>query len=183
MFGQIGIFLVDTIATFFVFLLLARFHFQWLRVSFHNPVGEFVIAATNWIVKPTRRIIPSIAGLDIATLLLAWLVQAAGIWAQAAIAGANPAIGAILAVAVVDLLRYSLYILVFALIVQAIISWVNPYSPMAPVFDPLTRPFLRPLRRFVPPVGRVDLSPLVLIIILQVVLIPLGHLRVAAAGL
>lgn len=182
MLGQIAIFLVDTVVTFFVFLLLARFHFQWLRVPFRNPVGEFVVVATNWAVRPARRILPPIAGLDVPTLLLAWVLQVAGLWVQAAIAGADPGVGAILAVAAVDLLRYSVYILVFAVIVQAVMSWINPYAPLAPVFDSLTRPFLRPLRRFIPPVGSFDLSPLVLLVLLQVLLIPLAHLR-AAAGL
>jgi YggT family protein len=90
---------------------------------------------------------------------------------------------AILAVAAVDLLRYSVYILMFALIVQAVLSWVNPYAPVAPVFESLTRPFLRPLRRLIPPVGRFDLTVLVLIVLLQVLLIPINHLRGAAAGL
>lgn len=182
MFTQIGVLLVDVVASFFVFMLLARFHFQWLRVGFRNPVGEFVIATTNWMVLPLRRVVPGLAGLDLSTLLLAWLVQALGLWAQAAIVGAEPSLGAIATIALVDLLRYSLYILVFAVIVQAILSWVNPYAPLAPVFDTLTRPFLRPLRRFVPPIGNVDLTPLILIVLLQVVLIPVGYLRAAAAA-
>jgi YggT family protein len=181
MIAQIGVLLVDVVASFFVFMLLARFHFQWLRVGFRNPAGEFVIATTNWMVLPVRRVVPGIAGLDLSTLLLAWLVQALGLWAQTAIVGAEPGLGAIAAIAAVDLLRYSLYILVFAVIVQAILSWVNPYAPLAPVFDTLTRPFLRPLRRFVPPLGNVDLTPLILIVLLQVVLIPVGYLRAAAA--
>lgn len=181
MLTQIGVFLVEVVASFFVFMLLARFHFQWLRVGFRNPVGEFVIATTNWMVLPVRRVVPGLAGLDLSTLLLAWLVQALGLWAQAAIVGAEPGPGAIAAIAAVDLLRYSLYILVFAVIVQAILSWVNPYAPLAPVFDTLTRPFLRPLRRFVPPIGNVDLTPLILLVLLQVVLIPVGYLRVVAA--
>lgn len=181
MIAQIGVLLVDVLASFFVFMLLARFHFQWLRVGFRNPVGEFVIATTNWMVLPVRRVVPGLAGLDLSTLLLAWLVQALGLWAQAAIVGAEPGLGTIAAIAAVDLLRYSLYILVFAVIVQAILSWVNPYAPLAPVFDTLTRPFLRPLRRFVPPIGNVDLTPLILIVLLQVVLIPVGYLRAAAA--
>jgi YggT family protein len=174
--------LVDVVASFFVFMLLARFHFQWLRVGFRNPVGEFVIASTNWMVLPVRRVVPGLAGLDLATLLLAWLAQALGLWAQAAIVGAEPGLDTVAAIAAVDLLRYSLYILVFAVIVQAILSWVNPYAPLAPVFDALTRPFLRPLRRFVPPIGNVDLTPLILIVLLQVVLIPVGYLRAAAAS-
>ena len=183
MFAQIGIFLVDTIVSFLVFLLLARFHFQWLRVPFRNPMGEFLLATTNWIVMPARRVVPGLVGLDLATLILAWLLQALGLWAQAAIAGAEPSLVAIAAIAAVDLVRYSVYILVFAVFVQVAISWINPDAPLGPFFDMVTRPFLRPLRRFVPPVGRVDLTPLVLLIILYVLLIPLNHLRLAVAGL
>ena len=75
MLTQIGVFLVDTVAGFFVFVLLARFHFQWLRVPFRNPVGEFVLATTSWMVAPARRVVPGLAGLDLATLLLAFIVQ------------------------------------------------------------------------------------------------------------
>ena len=120
-------------------------------------------------------------GLAIASLFLAWVVQGLGLWLQAAILGAEPGFGMIAAVALVDLLRYSLYILVFAVIVQAVLSWVNPYTPLAPAFDTITRPFLRPLRRYVPAVGNVDLTPLILLVILYVVLIVVNHLRVAAA--
>ena len=183
MFAQIGIFLVDTIVSFLVFLLLARFHFQWLRVPFRNPVGEFVLATTSWMVMPARRVVPGLAGLDLATLLLAWLLQALSLWAQAAIIGAEPGPATIAAIAAVDLLRYSCYILVFALIVQAVLSWVNPYAPLAPVFNSITGPFLRPLRRFIPPVGNVDLTPLVFLLVLYVLLIVVNHLRVAAASI
>jgi len=180
-FTQIGVFLVDVVSSFFVFMLLARFHFQWLRVPFRNPVGEFVLVTTNWMVVPARRAIPGLAGLDLATLLLAWIAQALGLWLQAAIVGAEPGFGMIAAVALVDLVRYSLYILVFAVIVQAVLSWVNPYTPLAPAFDTITRPFLRPLRRYIPPVGNVDLTPLILLVILYVALIVVNNLRVAAA--
>ena len=71
MLGQIASFLIDTAATLLVFLLLVRFHFQWLRVPFRNPVGECVLLATGWIVLPARRFIPGLKGLDLATLLLA----------------------------------------------------------------------------------------------------------------
>ena len=183
MLGQIGIFLVDTVVTFFVFLLLARFMFQWLRVPFRNPAGDFVLAATSWLVLPARRVVPGLAGLDLATLVLAWLLQAFGLWAEAAIAGAQPGVLALAAVAAVDLLRDGLYIMIFAVIVQAVLSWVNPYTPVGPAFDALTRPLLRPLRRYVPPIGNVDLTPLILLVLLEVVLIPVAHLRLAAAGI
>jgi YggT family protein len=174
-FGQIGIYLVDTVFAFFVLLLLARFHFQWLRVPFRNPVGEFVLATTSWMVMPVRRVIPSLAGLDLATLLLAFALQCLAIWIKAEIVGVEPALPALLGIAALDLLRYSLYILVFAILVQVLFSWINPYAPMAPVFNAMTAPFLRPLRRFIPPLGNVDLTPLVLLIVIQIVLIVLAN--------
>jgi len=186
---QIGQLLVDVVASFFVFLLLARFHFQWLRVPFRNPIGEFMIATTNWIVRPARKIIPPLAGLDLATLIAAWLLQALTLYLLGAIAGGGLGTdpGRVIAVLMVgaafDLLRYSLYILIFAVIVQAVLSWVNPHSPVQPLFDAMTRPFLRPLRRVIPLLGNVDLSPLVLLVLLQIALIALAHLRGAAGGL
>jgi YggT family protein len=177
MFGQIASFLVDTLVTFFVFLLLARFHFQWLRVPFRNPVGEFVLATTSWMVMPARRVIPGLVGLDLASVLLAWVLQALGLWIQAEIRGGEAGIAALVLVSFVDLVRYSLYILVAAVIIQVVFSWLNPYTPIAPVLDALTRPFLRPLRRFVPPIGQFDLTPLVLLILVQVLLIVLWNIR------
>jgi len=174
-FGQIGVYLVDTVFAFFVLLLLARFHFQWLRVPFRNPVGEFVLATTSWIVMPVRRVIPGLAGLDLATLLLAFALQCLAIWIKAAIVGVEPALAAVLGIAALDLLRYSLYILVFAILVQVLFSWINPYAPMAPVFNAMTAPFLRPLRRFIPPLGGVDLTPLALLIVIQIILIVLAN--------
>jgi len=180
---QITTFLIDNIVAFFVILLLARFHFQWLRVGFRNQVGEFVLATTNWIVMPARRVIPGLAGLDLATLLVAWLLQALSIWSQAALVAVSPSPLALGAVALVMLLRYSLYILVFAIFVMAILSWVNPYAPVLPVFDAVTRPFLRPFRRFIPPVGRVDLSPLVLLLLVWVAIFLVDALARVAAQL
>ena len=183
MFQQILQLLVEAVAGFFAFLLLARFHFQWLRAPFRNQAGQFVIAATNWAVAPARRVIPPLAGLDLASLLLAWLIQGLGLWAQAAIVGASPAVLPLVLVALVDLLRYSVYILVFALVLLVLLSWLgSSYSPLAPVFEALTRPFLRPIRRVVPPLANIDLSPLILILLLQIVLIAVWHLRAAAAA-
>jgi YggT family protein len=181
--SQVAIFLVDTVVSFIVLLLLARFHFQWLRVPFRNPVGEFLVATTSWLVNPARRVVPGLAGLDLATLLLAWLVGALGLWAKLAIAGAEPGAAAIAAVAAVELVRLSAYIQVFSLVVQAVFSWVNPQAPLAWIFNAVTQPFLRPLRRFIPPIGGIDLTPLVLIVLLQALMFPLEHLKALAATL
>ncbi len=183
MLAQILRLVIDFVVSFLVILLLARFHMQWLRVPFRNQIGEFVVALTNWIVLPARRVVPGLVGLDLATLVLAWALQSFALWAQAAIVGAEPSYLAVAVVAAADLLRFSLYILIFAVIMLAVLSWVAPDSPALPFFDMVTRPFLRPLRRFVPPVARIDLTPLVLLLILYIAMIPLEHLRVAAAML
>lgn len=183
MLAQIAQFLIETVSGFFVFALLARFHFQWLRVPFRNPIGEFVVAVSNWLVVPARRLIPPLSGFDLASLAGAWLLQFAGLWLVFAVnmrdlfAASGALIGALAALALVDLVRFSLYMLIGAVIVQAVLSWVNPYAPMAPVFDVFCRPFLRPIRRIVPPIANIDLSPLVLLLLLQVLLIPVWYAR------
>ena len=183
MLAQIARLIIDYVVSFIVILLLARFHMQWLRVPFRNQIGEFVVALTNWIVLPARRVVPGLAGLDLATLVVGWALQALALWAQAALVGAEPTYLAVAAIAAADLVRFSLYILVFAVIMMAVLSWVAPDSPALPFFDMVTRPFLRPLRRFVPPVARIDLTPLVLLLILYIAMIPLEYLRMAAATL
>ena len=178
---QIATFLLDNLVAFFVILLLARFHFQWLRVGFRNQVGEFVLATTNWIARPARRVIPGLAGLDLATLLAAWLLQGLGMWLHTTLVAASPGLLALVAVSAIELVRYSIYILIFSVVVMAILSWVNPDAPVRPVFEAVTRPFLRPLRRLLPPVAHVDLSPLVLLLVLWVVLFLIdGAVRAAA---
>ena len=175
--------LIDTVVVFFVFLLLLRFHFQWLRVPFRNQVGEFVLATTSWMVLPARRVIPGLVGLDLATLLLAWVIQGLGLWIEGEIRGVDYGLVGLALAALVDLLRYSLYILVAAVIIEVVFSWINPGTPVPPVLAALTRPFLRPLRRYVPPIGAFDLTPLVLVVVIQVVLIVLWHIRPAVASL
>ena len=178
MLAQMATLLVDVVAGFFVYALLARFHFQWLRVPFRNPAGEFIVVVSNWMVVPARRVVPALAGLDLASLLLAFLFQGAALWVLALIVGAQPEPGRLAALTMVLLVRYSLHILVFAVVVQAVLSWTNPHSPFMHVFNALTRPFLAPIRRFVPIMGGIDLSPLVLLVLLQLLFILLDHLQV-----
>src|SRR5204862_4195403 len=114
------------------------------------------------------------------------LTQMANLWLQAAVfSGQLPSISplALAAVGLVDLLRFSIYILSAALIVQIVFSWINPHSDVGPVLDAFTRPFLRPLGRYIKPVGRFDLVPFVLLVFLQILLIAIEYLRRAAGGL
>ncbi|MEW6687847.1 MAG: YggT family protein [Pseudomonadota bacterium] len=180
---------VRYVGGFFVFMLLLRFHFQWLRVPFRNQLGEFVIATTRWMVTPARRLIPPLFGLDLASWLCAWLLQALVLATLATLGGrdlaAAPGVatGILAAQSFVDLIQYSLEILLVAVILQAVLSWVSPYNPLQPVLDTVTRPLLRPIRRFVPPIANVDMSPVVLILAIILLMVPLEQLRRSVAGL
>ena len=182
MFTDMGRFLIETLFGFFVYLLLLRFYMQWLRVPFRNPIGEFVAALTNWMVLPARRVIPGLFGLDLASLALGWLAEMLMwlclLWLRGlSLAGApGMAFGALAALGALELVRLSLNLLIGVVIVQVILSWVNPHTPFAPVFGALTRPFYRVFQRFIPPIGNIDLSPLFVVIIAQVLQFPLARL-------
>lgn len=181
MLNQALLFLLDALVQPFAALLLLRFHAVWMHAPMRNPVGEFVMALTDFIVLPMRRYVKAAWGFDAASLLLALVVElfylVASLWAQSYPFNAFP-LGALLAWAVVKLLVLSIYLLMLMLFVQAFLSWVNPYSPIAPVADTFTRRFLQPVRRIVPLVGNIDFSILVLLILCQLILIiPVGWLE------
>jgi YggT family protein len=178
------IFLIETVAWLFTLALLLRFLMQWARAAQRNPVSDFVNALTDFAVKPARRVIPGLWGLDLATLVLAWLVQFVELFLVLQLRGvelgpaAGQAILAIVLLAGVNLVRLVLYIVIAVVIVQAVLSWINPYSPIAPLLNALTRPMLRPLQRRIPMVANVDLSPLVIIIVCQLLLmLPVAYLE------
>lgn len=177
MLTQAALFVLDALAGFLTLALLLRFYMQAFRVSFGNPFGSFVVELTNWLVKPLRKVLPSVFGLDLATLLPAYLLQVVLLLAYFAARGAlelMPAEQVLLLIlwqAVVATLRISIYLLIGALILQAVMSWVNPRSPLAYPVAQLTRPFLSPIQRIVPPVANIDLSPLIAILLAQLVLI------------
>jgi len=189
MLSQILRFLLDTLFGFFVFVLLARFYLQLLRAPFRNPLGQFVTALTNWLVLPARRLIPGMFGLDLASFLLAWLMEALLLfllyllkWGSLGLAP-GVLVGALFSLALLELARFSLYLLIGVILIQAVISWVNPYAPLAPLFNTLTAPFLRPFRRLIPPIGNVDLSPLFALVAAQLLLIPIEYLMRSVAAL
>ena len=181
MLRQILLFVIDSVCGFFTLALLARFALQWARAPFRNPLGQFVIAVTDWMLRPVRPLVPGLFGLDMASLLLAWLWQVVNqglaLGLSGVIAAVAPAPALVVAVlAAIELVRMGLYLVFGAVLVAAVFSWVNPYAPMAGLFDALTRPLLRPFRRLVPPVGGVDLSPLLLLLVLQIALFVLATL-------
>ena len=188
MLAQIISLIVDTLGSLFVYLLLLRFHMQWTRAPFRNPVGEMIAGLTNWLVLPARRFIPGLLGLDMATLLLAWLVQGLIMALLMSLQGHNfgnapgMAVLVLALVSAVELLIMSVYLLIGAAIVQAILSFISPYSVLSPVLDALTRPFYKPFRRFIPPLGGIDLSPLFLVLAAQIAIMLLRQLKMMAVS-
>ena len=167
-------FLINTAFGLGGYTALLRFMMQWLRAPFRNPLGQAVIALTDWLIKPLRRVIPGRAGLDWASLLAAWIVQMLWLLALAALgSGAwTGSLAALIAVlALVELVKAALWIMIGAIFVQAILSWVAPDGPLAGVLNALTFRVLAPIRRVVPPIGRtLDLSPLIAIVLAQLIL-------------
>ena len=187
MLNEALLFLLDVLLQPFAALLLLRFHLQWLRAPMRNPVGEFIMALTDFVVLRARRIIPAMRGLDVATLLLAFGVELiyliVMLWAQGVTFDGFPLTG-LLAWTAIKLIKISIYLLMAALLIQAILSWFNPHTPVAGLLNVVTHPFLMPIRRRLPPLGNVDLSVLALIIVCQLILIvPLSWLETAAMRL
>ena len=182
-------FLIQTLGNLFVIAVLLRFMMQLFRVPFRNPFAQFIVAITDFAVKPLRRVVPGLFGLDWACLVLAWLVElvvvTAGYWLDGfpfALAGGR-VWPVMLGLAAVKLLSLAVYMIIGLTLVRAVLSWVNSNNPLMPVVYELSEPFLRPLRRFIPMVAQIDLTPLVLFILCQLILmVPVLALERALLG-
>jgi YggT family protein len=179
--------LLDVFVQGFAGVLLFRFLLQWLRAPMRNPVGEFIMAISDFAVLPARRFIPPMWRLDSSSLLLALCVELIYLGLTLSIDGYPfvhfPWLG-LLALSAVKLIKISVYLLMSSLVAQAILSWVNPFTPLAPLLAAITYRFLRPLQRILPLIGNVDLSPLILLVICQIILfVPLAMLESFAVRL
>lgn len=165
---------------------LLRLYMQFLRIPMSvrsgNPLGRFVFALTDWIVLPLRRVLPAVGALDTASLVAAFLLQLAKFALLWLIAGAGGGLFFLPVLAVFGLLSMAISGLTVAVIVYAVLSWVPTSSVMSGVIARLVEPLLRPIRRILPLVGGIDLSPLALLLLLQVAAIVLGGLQGGVLG-
>lgn len=190
MFIEAGQFLLHVVFDLAATAFWLRFYMQWTRVPFGNPFAKFIVKVTDPAVKPVRRVIPGFIGLDWASLLLFFLAECLLVLAShwlvsypflAATAQVWPGF---LLFALAACLRLAIYVLIGLVLIQAVLSWANPFSPIAPVFYALARPVLAPFQRFIPPISGIDLSPLAAFVVLQLVLIlPVGALERLARSL
>ena len=175
MIAQAIAFVVDALASLFILAALLRFWMQAMRAPARNPIAYFSMALTDFAVKPLRRVVPGLFRLDLASLLVAWIFEFVLQVLLLMLAGGapfeNPAVlSVVLFFAFVKLIRLSIYVFMGAIIIQAVLSWVNPYHPVAPFFNSLTNPFLRHVKRVIPPIGGVDISPVFVLIFFQLLL-------------
>lgn len=164
---QIFSFLLDVIAGLLGGACLLRLYMQHQRVPFGNPIGRFVFALTDWLVLPLRKVLPAMRRWDTASLVAAYLIELAQFALLWALVGGG-GVQSVFVLALFGLLRLAISTATAVVIVYAVLSWVQNDSPLSDIMDRLCAPLLRPIRRVVPLVGGIDLSPLVLLVILQV---------------
>lgn len=172
-----AIFLVQLIFGAAVLLVLLRFLLQLVRANFYNPVSQFVVKATTPVLAPMRRVIPSVAGIDTASLVLMWLLQAVELMLVVLIAGGGFHLIGPFFWAIPELVGLLLNFYLIAILIQVVISWVNPgtYNPAVGLLDSLTEPVMRPARQMLPPMSGLDLSPMlvmVALVLLKMLLLP-----------
>jgi YggT family protein len=160
------IFLIQTLFGLYILAVLLRFLLQQVRADFYNPLSQFLVKATNPPLKVMRRIIPGLGGIDLASLVLAWLLQSIEILLVILVAGHAVNLLAPLLWAIPELLNLVINIFFFAVIIQAVLSWfaTGGHNPAIGLLYSLTAPVLRPAQRVLPPMSGFDLSPILVLI-------------------
>lgn len=176
------IFLIKTLADLYLLTFLLRFILQWVRASYYNPLSQFVLRVTAPLVIPARRVLPSVAGVDLPTLVVLVLLETLVTWVLFKLVGATPALGDLAFYTLLRLVALALWFYVIALFVYAVLSWLGDRSrnPIAAVLADVVEPILTPVRRIVPPIGGLDLSALLVLLVCQAAIIALplpGFLR------
>lgn len=169
------VFLLNTLLGLLSLAFLLRFYLQATNAPFRNPLSQAVVTITDFAVVPVRRIVPSIFRLDTSTLLLSFLTQLSLQFFLQFLSGfpftlATKSIWMVLTgLSALHVANLSLDLFLYAIVAQALLSWVNPYTPIAPALDALTRPILHPLRQLIPSPSGLDLSPLFAVLAAQLI--------------
>ncbi len=163
-FNTAAIYVLQTLGSLYLLIVLLRFILQLVRADFYNPLSQFVVKATKPLLNPLRRVVPGLGGLDLASLVLAILVQLLLMVVTLLLLGYG-VVGLILPLliwAVIGVTSLFLKVFYFALIVSVILSWVAPgsYNPAAQLINQICEPFLMPFRRLLPNLGGLDISPI-----------------------
>lgn len=164
-----GTFLIHTIFGLLILVFMLRLLMQLVRADFHNPVSQFIVKVTTPVLRPLRRFVPGMLGIDMASVVILLVLQALELLLTGLVLGVSIPPVSLVALSIAELLDLTLKVFLFSLIIQVILSWVNPHghNPVASILYSLNEPLLRPARRLIPPISGFDLSPMVVIIFLQ----------------
>lgn len=175
------VFLIDILFQLYATALLIRLLLQWVRADFYNPISQFIVKITDPVVKPVRRITPGFGGIDIATLILVVLIMA--IKTIIVYQTLNPLIIALVSIESTIVLCLSIFL--YAIIIQAVLSWVNPdpYNPAVSLLNSLTFPVLKHFRKLIPPISGMDISPIFAIIALMFVQYSIRYIFASILGI
>ncbi len=181
MFSQIFSLLLDLVAGILTGGFLLRLYMQYLRIPlsarFGNPLGRFVLALTDWLVLPLRRLFPFVGGLDTACLVAIYALQCSMFGLLWLLAGVGGSFASVLVLAAFGVIHTAVTGMTGIVIIYAVLSWVPGRTVMTDLMDRLVTPPLTPIRRVLPLLGGMDLSPLVLLVLLQIIAIVLAHLQ------
>jgi YggT family protein len=163
-------FLISTLFSLYIMAVMLRFLLGLVRADFYNPVSQFLVRITNPLLIPLRKVVPSIGKFDSAAMLLMIVLQLTAITLILLLRGEGISSAVLVIITIATLASLLINVYMFAIIVEVIISWMNPgsYNPVSSLLHSLTGPLLRPIRHLVPPIAGIDLSPLFAIIGLQV---------------
>ena len=164
-----GVFLIQTLFSLYILALMLRFLLQWVRADFYNPLVQFLVTITNPPLLPLRRYVPGFMGLDMATVLLMVVLSMLQWLLILSIGGRDSSLIGLLIFSVAELLRLLFNVFFWAVIIRAVLSWIapDPRQPAIAVVGQLTEPVMRPARGLIPPISGLDLSPIVVLLALQ----------------
>jgi YggT family protein len=179
------LFLIQAAFGFYLLAVMLRFLLQCVRADFYNPLVQFLVRITNPPLWPLRRIVPGYHGLDLAAVVLAFVLQLLEVWLVTTLLGQRASVGVLLLLAFGELLKLVINIYLWSVVIQAVLSWVNPdpRHPIIRLLAQLTAPVLRPARRLIPPISGVDLSPILVVVTLIFISLLLQDFLGSWAGL
>ena len=168
-FSNAAVFLIQTVFGIYMLAVLLRLLLQIVRADFYNPFSQFLVKITNPVLVPLRRVIPGLFGVDLASVLLLLALQMAELALIGLINHHGWQLSGLLLLAVADLIALLLNVFLFSILIQVILSWVRPgeYNPLSALLYSLNEPLLAPARRMLPPMAGLDLSPIIVLVALQ----------------
>jgi YggT family protein len=166
-----SLFLINTLFDLYLFVFIMRIILVYTGANYFNPFTQFIVKLTDFLVVPLRRLIPNMGRIETSSILLILILEILKFYLVSSLSFGNPNVIGIIILALSDMLKLLIMTFFYAIILQAILSWIQPYAPINRILHQITAPIMRPLQRIIPPVGGFDISPIPALIGLQLLII------------